>query len=203
MRETEGARYEYGYGEADRHPKAALQHGRRRLEMRADRLQHIHRGVAGIGILTGGDDRMPAEREGDIGHDAKGVVDVEPIEHLLDRPAGRQLLGRPSVEGRAMLNSRHLDGLKLWLGATLEHAGAVTERRDHGGDQLVALRQVRMHLGRVFVERTLDDVHDPLTLDEHLDERPVAPSRRDRTFAHHGICLPSLLHRRASGLLEA
>ena len=50
-------------------------------------------------------------------------------------------------------------------------------------DQLIALRQVRTRGRPVFVERAADDVEDPLELDEHLDECPVATSRRVRSRA--------------------
>ena len=203
MRETERAGYEDGYGEAERHPKAALQHGRRRLEMRADRLQNIDRGVARIELRARGDHRMPAERERYVRHNAQRVVDVESIEHLLGRSAGAKLLRRPSVKRGAMLDARCLDRVKLRLGAPLEHVRTGAQRCDHRGDELVALGQGWAHRRRIFVERAPDDVHDPLTLDQQLDECPVATSRRDRTLAHDGICPPASCYRGSGGLLEA
>jgi hypothetical protein len=92
--------------------------------MGADRLQNIDRGIARVELRARGDHRMTAERERDVRHHAKRVVDIESIEHLLSRSAGAKLLGRPLVKRGAMLQARCLNRVKLRLGATLEHVRA-------------------------------------------------------------------------------
>ena len=92
--------------------------------MRADRLQNIDRGIACVELCARGDDRVAAERERHVRNDPERVVDVEPVEHLLNRPPGPQLLRRPSIKRGAVLHPRCLDGLKVGLGAAVEHRGA-------------------------------------------------------------------------------
>jgi hypothetical protein len=130
VREIERTGDPDGKGQADRHPKAALQHGRRRFEVSADGSQDMDRGVADRGACARGGDGVAAHCECQVRDDAKRVVEIEPIENLLNRPAGPQLLGRPTVSSGAMLFARHLDGPKIRFGAARQHVRA----RAQGGD---------------------------------------------------------------------
>ena len=108
-----------------------MKHGRRRTEIRPDRLQSVDRGVARVELRARGDDRVPAQSERQVRHDAKGVIDVEPVEHLLDRAACPQLPGRPAVQRRAVPQTRDLDGVQVRPGATFKDSRAGTQRSNH------------------------------------------------------------------------
>ena len=212
MLQSQPIRENNGDRQADGDPQTRLHHRGRRIEVRADRLENAKDDAANpsgcrrrgwhryLGPSASRDDGVAAERDRQIGNDPQGVVNVEPIKHLIGRAPGLELLARPAVEGGAMGEASILDGAKVWGRATGEHVGAGAQGGNGRRGQAITLGDPRHHRSAVLIKGTLHDVDDPLQLDQQLREGAVASRRSGRTLRRRDIFATRGLFGGASGI---
>jgi len=128
------------------------------------------------------------------------VVDVQPIEDLVRRAPGLELLARPAVEGGAMGEASILDRAKDWGRATGEHVAAGAQGGNGRHGQAVTLGDARHHRGAVLIKGMLHDVDDPLQLDQQLREGAVPSRRSGGTLRRRDVLATRGLFGGASGI---
>ena len=136
---------------------------------------------------TDGDHGIGAEGDRDVTHDAQGVIDIEAIENLVDRPAGPQLLGGPSVERGSVGIARLVNRTQVRRRPAGEHIGAPTECGHGHGSEVITFCDAWPHRNARLLKGPFDDVDGALQLGEQLDEGAVAPGGAGRTFRRRGV----------------
>src|SRR5258708_177929 len=162
MRKVERAGQPHGKREADRHANGALHHRRWRFEVRADGPQNVDGRVADGDLFSGRGDCISTESDRHVGHDAKGVVEVKSVEHLLHRPPVRP--GLPESERLVTAVARALRSSAAVLqGGPRPDVAAIDVARQEHRSALDRWAAAQLRAGRP-VEEVLDGLDFDHTL---------------------------------------